>query len=191
MVLRRHIESKLATPFTDSEYTTLLELFSTQVVTKKTILFGQDHRSRNLYFVTRGMLHSYTTDAQGNQHTVQFAPEEHWTGDLAAFLAGDLTSNTLEALEDTTVLSMTHADFEYACNRFVKFERFFRLLIQNAYVSAQRRLNLNRIQSAEQRYCDLVTEQPDLPQRVPQYLIASYLGVKPQSLSRIRSKLNR
>ena len=84
-----------------------------------------------------------------------------------------------------------YSDFEKACKEIPKFESFFRILVQNGYLSSLQRIAKSFTDDAEQRYLSLIKQQPDLEQRVPQYLVASYLGIKPQSLSRIRHNLSK
>jgi len=95
----------------------------------------------------------------------------------------------VEALETTRVLVLNKENFDKACAEMPIFERFFRILIQNAYISLQYRLAKTTSEEAENRYLDFSARHPDFIQRIPQYLIASYLGIKPQSLSRIRKEL--
>lgn len=94
-------------------------------------------------------------------------------------------------MEETEILAISKTNFEKALQDIPKFERFFRILIQNAYIQSQHRIAKNYSDDAEHRYLALIKQQPDLLQRVPQYLVASYLGIKPQSLSRIRQNLSK
>lgn len=105
---------------------------------------------------------------------------------MYSFLSDRPAIFTIEALEATTILAIKQTDFERVCRKIPKFEHFFRILIQNAYVNSQQRIVKTFSEDAGNRYLALIKQQPDLLQRVPQYLIASYLGIKPESLSRIR-----
>ena len=188
-VLRANIDAKLPEPLTEREFASFRARLTPQTLTKGEVLVAEGRRARRLYFVVGGTLHSYRVDREGETHVIQFAFDGHWITDLYSFLDGGPAVFTIEALTRTEVLGITREEFERACDDLPKFERFFRLLIQMAYVSAQRRIAGFVGESAEERYLDLLAKQPDLPQRVPQYLVASYLGIKPQSLSRIRQGL--
>ena len=145
--------------------------------------------SRNLYFVDRGVTHTFIVNKKGEVHTVQFGFEGYWIGDMYSFFSGNPAIFNVETLEATMLFAMKQADFEKACEQIPKFEMFFRILVQNGYLSSLQRIAKSFSEDAEQRYLSLIKRQPDLPQRVPQYLVASYLGIKPQSLSRIRQKI--
>jgi hypothetical protein len=188
-ILRDNIESKLGRRLSKGEFELFSNLLERAFLPKKHQLVQTGSRCKYLYFIEKGLLHSYTTDSAGQSHTIQFGFEGHWISDLYGFLSQKPAIFNIEALEDTSVLNLSKDNFEFALSTIPSFERFFRILIQNAYVNSQQRIAENYTADAEQRYRTLIKQQPDLLQRVPQYLIASYLGIKPQSLSRIRQKL--
>lgn len=188
-LIRTNIQSKIGQPLSDEEFTFFTELLHVQTIAPKEILIHEGDRCTSLYFVQKGALCSYLADDKGDAHVVQFALEGYWISDLYSFFSGKPALFSVEALEACELLVLDKAGFQTACDRLHKFERFFRILIQNAYVNAQYRIARTFSAEAEQRYCDLVEQHPDIVQRVPQYLIASYLGVKPQSLSRIRKQI--
>lgn len=141
-------------------------------------------------FVNHGALCSYSIDNKGDKHVIQIALENHWISDLFSFLSTEPALFNIQAIE-TSELVLLHRDrFDQACHTIPVFERFFRILIQNAYVHAQRRVSRIYKNSAEERYINLLKEHPETVNRVPQHYVASYLGIKPQSLSRIRKKMS-
>ena len=142
-------------------------------------------------FVDSGATHTFIIDKKGEAHTVQFGFEGYWVGDMYSFFSGNPAIFNVETLEPTTLFAMKHVEFEKACEQIPKFEMFFRILVQNGYLSSLQRIAKSFSEDAEQRYLMLIKNHPDLPQRVPQYLVASYLGIKPQSLSRIRQNLTK
>jgi CRP-like cAMP-binding protein len=188
-VIRTNIESKIGKPLTDEEFALFSGLLQPKTIAPKEMLIHEGNRCANLYFVEKGALYSYLTDNAGNAHVVQFALEDYWISDLYSFFSGKPALYTIEALEPCQLLVLDKTGFQTVCDSLPKVERFFRILIQNAYVSSQYRIARTFSAEAEQRYCELVELNPDIVQRVPQFLIASYLGVKPQSLSRIRKKI--
>jgi len=160
--------------------------FKSDKVKKKRHLFTSGEICKYMYFVEKGLLREYYLDEKGEDITIQFGFEEHWVGDLYSYFSGEKSNLNVEALEDTQFLYLARDDFERALLSIPKLERFFRLLIQKAYVTTQQRLARIFTEDAAERYYNLVKRRPDIISRVPQYHIASFLGIKPQSLSRIR-----
>lgn len=189
--IRQNIEDKINQKLSDDEFKFFFDLLKTENFIKKDLVVSEGKICSGIYFIEIGTLHSYLTDSNGDLHSIQFGFEGYWISDLFSFLSDKPALFTIEALENTQVYSLSKVNFEKACNEIPKFERFFRILIQNAYVHSQQRLALTFSENAEQRYLDLLKKQPLISQKVPQYIIASYLGIKPQSLSRIRNKLSK
>lgn len=140
-------------------------------------------------FVLSGCLRSYHTDAQGKEHILQFAPEDWWTGDMASQLRGTPAVLSIDALEDTEAILFDGPGREQLFERVPKFERFFRILIQNAFIAQQRRTLSNLSKSAEERYAEFRKLYPSLDGRVAQKHIASYLGMTPEFLSTVRKRV--
>ena len=144
--------------------------------------------TRSLTFVTRGCVRTYATDNQGKETVLGFAWEGWWCGDAASAVAGSLASLSIQALEATDVLHLSLERLEQLCAHLPAFERFFRLLFQNAFLLEQRqRLALLRWPAAE-RYARFCRQYPRLRHRVAQKYIASYLGMTPEFLSTLRTR---
>ncbi len=187
--IRRNIESKINQKLTDAEFEKLSNWFIPIQLESKVQFVKEGQVCRNLYFVDVGATHTFIIDKKGETHTLQFGFEGYWIGDMYSFFSGNHAIFNVETLEATNMFVMTHANFEKACEQISKFEIFFRILIQNGYLSSLQRIAKSFSEDAEQRYLSIIKNHPDLLQRVPQYLVASYLGIKPQSLSRIRQNL--
>ena len=187
--IRENIEAKIGQPLTTSEFELLGALFTSVHVQKKAQFVTEGSLHRTMYFVERGATHTYVIDKRGERHTIQFGFDGYWVGDIYSMFSGKPAIFHIEALESTELFAISHDDFEYACKLIPKYEHFVRTLFQNAYAGSLQRIASSFSDDAEQRYLTLIEKQPDLPQRVPQYLVASYLGIKPQSLSRIRKNL--
>jgi CRP-like cAMP-binding protein len=187
--LREHILQRVA--LTTDEFPLCTSLMIPKKVRKDTYLVQEGEVSRYLAFVTNGILRSYTIDKKGEEHIVQFAPEGWWITDLYSFLTGKPSTHFIDALEDSTVLLMDAASYEKLCMTVPKFERYFRILLQNNYVATHRRVVASISLSAEDQYLQLLEEYPTIVQRVAQRHIASYLGITPEALSRIRSRIAR
>jgi len=140
-------------------------------------------------FVEKGALRSYTIDEKGHEHIVQFAIEGWWISDMYSFLTGEPSVYNIEVLEDSELLLLSHSSEEELVQKAPKFERYMRLLVQGAYIAMQRRVVLSLSQTAEEKYTRLTNTYPDIIQRVPQHMIASYLGITPETLSRIRKQI--
>ena len=187
--IRENIETKINQKLTEEEAQLLENWFIPFQAKKGEQIVFENKTSRALYFVETGLTHTFVLDKKGVSNTVQFGFEGYWVGDMFSFFSGKPAIFNMEAIETSTLSVMKYCDFEKACNQIPKFGRFFRILVQNAYLGSLQRIAKSFSDDAEQRYLELLKQQPSLEQRVPQYLVASYLGIKPQSLSRIRHKL--
>jgi CRP-like cAMP-binding protein len=132
-----------------------LSLLEPANVARKTFLLRQGAVCRYETFVLEGCLRSYTIDEQGTEHTLLFGVEDWWVGDLYSFLTGAPSLYNISALEDTRVLQISRQNLEQLYGRVPKFERFFRIIIQNAFIAQQRRINENLSLTGEERYRSL------------------------------------
>lgn len=187
-LLRLNIEKTINQSISDSEFEQFSKLIVEKSFNKKDFLVEEGVACNTIYFIEQGSCYSYMTDNKGEKHAVQFALEGYWISDLYSFFSDHKSIYTIETLESTKALALSKINFEKACDLLPCLDRFFRVLIQNAYVSVQYRLAKTNSEEAEQRYVEFAKSHPDFVQRIPQYLIASYLGIKPQSLSRIRKE---
>jgi CRP-like cAMP-binding protein len=156
---------------------------------KDAYLFQEGEHAKYLAFVTKGCLRSYTIDKKGEEHIVQFAPEGWWISDLYSFLTGKESGYCIDALEESDLLLLDAGCYETLCTTVPKFERYFRILLQNNYIATHRRVVASISLSAEEQYLQMVKESPAIIQRVAQRHIASYLGITPEALSRIRNRI--
>lgn len=140
-------------------------------------------------FVSKGLLRAYTIDNKGAEHILMFAPEDWWISDLFSFLSDSPSAMHIDALEDSEIISIEKPDLEKLYIEIPKLERLMRILFQKAFVAQQQRILASISQSAEERYTSFIKRYPSLEQRIPQTQIASYLGVTPETLSRIRKQL--
>jgi CRP-like cAMP-binding protein len=141
-------------------------------------------------FVEKGMLRSFTVDAEGYEHVVQFAIEGWWVSDVGSFVSGKDALYNIEALEDCELLHLSKSGMDELLVKLPVMERFFRLLMQGNIVALQRRVIAYMSLSAEEKYLKLMEVAPDVMQRASQQHIASYLSITPETLSRIRRKVS-
>jgi CRP-like cAMP-binding protein len=173
------------TPEEEKYFTSILKV---KKLKKKQYLLQEGDIARHEYFVTKGCLRTYTIDEKGQEHIVQFAIEDWWTGDMYSFLTQTPGKYTIDALEDSELLCLEKSALEELFIKVPKFEKFFRHLLQNAFISLQERVISNLSQTADERYCTFIAKYSDMEKRLPLKQIASYLGITPESLSRIRSQ---
>ena len=188
-LLRSNIERTIAQPISDIEFEKFSKLIFERSFDKKKHIVEAGAHCNYVFFIEEGSAYSYLTDDSGDKHVVQLAIEGHWITDLYGFFSGKNANYTVETLEPIKVLALNKESFQKACDTIPVFDRFFRILIQNAYVNLQQRIVHANSDDAEMRYEEFSKDHPNFIQRIPQYIIASYLGIKPQSLSRIRKDI--
>ena len=142
-------------------------------------------------FVVKGCLKTYYLDEIGIEHIIDFSIEEWWADDLYSLLTQTPSRSNIKAIEDTDVLQIGKTDLELLYQKIPKFERFFRILFQNAYITQREQINLALSASARERYLLFLKKKPYAEKRFSQKDIASYLGVTPQFLSVLKKKLGR
>ncbi len=140
-------------------------------------------------YVVDGALRSYFVNAEGDEHTIQFAVDDWFISDFNSYIHQVPASLYVEAIEDSIIQQFSYDDIEALCNVNPKFERYFRLVSQKAFAYSQRRVLSRLGKSAEERFIEFNTHYPDIVQRVPQYALASYLGMSAEFLSKIRKKI--
>jgi CRP-like cAMP-binding protein len=171
------------------EFDYFASLLKTKRLRKKQFLLEEGEVCRFECFVSSGCLRQYYLDDKGDEYIIQFAITDWWISDQYSFLNGLPSQCFIDALEDSEVLLIEKQILEELYVKIPKFERFFRIAFQNSYVALQRRILANISQTAEERYRNFSQQYPEIAQKVPQRQIASYLGIKPESLSRLRRQL--
>jgi len=144
---------------------------------------------RNHAFVTKGCLRSYSMDSDGIEHTVKFAVENWWIGDRNSLMSGEPAMLNIDAVEDSEVVLLSTKNFDLICQQVPAFNDLVNNLLQNAYNASQNRILANISLSAIEKYEHFLQRYPDLALRIPQGMIASYLGMSPETLSRVRSQI--
>lgn len=174
---------------TKAEFEEFLTFTKTIVVNKNEHFLNEGKVANYIAFVISGGLYSYTIDEKGKKNVLQIALEDYWISDLNSFFSREPSQLNIETITKTKLIIINKDDFEKSCNTIPAFNHFQRILIQNAYIATLQRVSTLTSKSAPQRYLELITKHPEIIKKVPQLLIASYLGIKPQSLSRIRKRL--
>jgi len=186
-VLFRHIEEKVT--LTDSDKEVIKTFFVQKKLRKRQYLLQEGDVCKNIAFVCKGVLRSYNVDEKGEEHMSVFGWEGWWLSDFNSFLTGEPSMFNIDAIEDSEVLLISHAEYERLTLTIPIMDRYFRLLYQKSIVTKERRLMSSVTHTAEEKYLLLIESNPELIERIPQHLIASYLGLAPETLSRIRKNL--
>jgi CRP-like cAMP-binding protein len=174
---------------TDEEFDFCKTLFSPKKLRKRQYLLQDGDVCKYTAFVEKGLLRTYSIDEKGNEPILQFSMEGWWVADLYSFFTGEPSQFNVEALEDCELLLITEPSWNILLEKIPALERYFRILIQNNLIATQRRLMGTMSETAEEKYLKLVKNFPGCIQRVPQHMIASYLGITRETLSRTRSHL--
>ena len=135
------------------------------------------------------MLRTYTVDEKGNEHILSFSMEGWWTADLYSFFTSEPSLYNIEALQNCELLLLPKSSWDILLEKIPALERYFRIIIQNNLMAMQRRLLGSMSETAQEKYTKLVATFPDCIHRVPQHMIASYLGISRETLSRIRKQI--
>lgn len=140
-------------------------------------------------FVISGKVRTFYLDDSGNEHVVAFGIENWWVGDICSFTTQTPAEFNTQCLEKTTVVQISYEAMEQLYKDIPKLERYFRIVIQKAYGNVTKRIVRNHSMSAKERYLLFTKSYPEIAQRVPQYMIASYLGITKEFLSRMRKQM--
>ncbi|EHQ31089.1 Crp/Fnr family transcriptional regulator [Mucilaginibacter paludis] len=170
----------------EEETTLFLSLIKFKNVTKKTLLLKSGENCKYINYVHSGVLRAYHLDKEGRESTIMFAAPDWWVTDMYCFLNGKPAMMYIEALEDSGIIQLSKEHLEKLFYKVPKFERFFRILMQNAYTREQLRVIENLSLTAEERYESFLIKYPHIAKLVAQKQIASYLGITPEFLSAIK-----
>ena len=174
-------------PLNKDEKELVTQKFRPHLYRKKQYVLQEGNVCTHFNFVIRGCLRTYKIDEKGNIHILQFAAENNWINDLGSFHRVKPSALNIDALEDTVVLQISHEDLISLYKEAPKFDRIFRVLIENGFIHLQERLLQNISSTAEERYHSFLGHYPHLVNRLSQVQIAAFLGITPEFLSRLRN----
>ncbi|MCB0742097.1 MAG: Crp/Fnr family transcriptional regulator [Chitinophagaceae bacterium] len=162
--------------------------FKESNVKKRQFIVQPNFTNKERTFVVKGAFRTYAVSDNGQEHTIQFAIENWWVSDFNSFIYQHPATLFIVALEDSTVLQINYDQEQELKKNNHKFEAFFRIMAEKGLAFEHRRIIFNLTHSAEARYENFLLNFPNFIQRVPQYALASYLGMTPVFLSKIRNK---
>ncbi|WP_426584089.1 Crp/Fnr family transcriptional regulator [Mucilaginibacter sp. R-33] len=163
--------------------------FEHRIYKKKELLLTEDHRCYEKFFIIKGCVHLYYLRENGTEQTVDFALENWWISDFSAFQQGVVARFSIRAVELTEVLSIRAEAQRELLKLVPEMNEYFHWVFQRAYAASQMRLRYLYDFSKEELYVNFLEQFPAFTQRVPQYLLASFLGFTPEYLSELRKKL--
>jgi CRP-like cAMP-binding protein len=187
-VFFEHINKKVA--LTEEDKALIRTYLLPKKVRRKQYLLQEGDICKNIFFVEKGALREYTVDENGREHILQFALEGWAISDLFSFLTGEPATYTIDAIEDSELVLISRSSHDEMLLKIPKYETFTRLNITGAYLAMQRRLTSTAVATVEERYEAFISLYPQIAERVPQHMIASYLGLTPETLSRVRKRLS-
>jgi len=182
-----HVEKIIS--LSDKEKEEFLSILQQLNLKKKNFLIQPGEKVTSEYYVLKGSLTAYYLDQNDNQHIIQFSIEDWWISDFEAFFSEQPAKLYVQANEDCELLAINKSALEVLYQRIPAFERFFRIKTTAAFVSLRQRILSSLQKSSKERYVEFCYQYPSIEKRFPNYQIANYLGIKPESLSRIRKEL--
>lgn len=183
-VFKKYIESKAT--LSDDEWAFIESVSNVKKFRKYQLLLKEGDVWNFHAFICDGCVRRYFVDADNVEHTIQFSIENWWTGDRESLLNETPSKLNIEAIENTTVLLIHKDDFDKICEKIPTFSSIISSILQKSMNTMQKRIQADISYTAEEKYLHFLEFYPQLANRVPRHMLASYLGVTPETLSRIR-----
>ncbi|MBL7772032.1 MAG: Crp/Fnr family transcriptional regulator [Chitinophagaceae bacterium] len=184
-VLKNYINSRIQISETDLNL--ISEYFLPIKVKKKQFLLREGEICKHLWFVSKGCLRMFKEDRKGHEHILLFAFEEYWVGDRESVVSDKPSDYHVEAIEDSELLQISKEKLNDLYQQIPSFREMHIALQQRSFNKLQERMQKTLSFSAEEKYADIMNHQPEILHRVPLSMVASYLGISRETLSRIRA----
>jgi len=185
-IFRKYLEDKIS--LTNQDFELIESVSSFKKLRKRQYLLQEGDVCRFNAFVCRGFLRYYYVDNKGQEHIMQFAPENYWTGDRESMDSGLPSKYNVDAIEDSEILLLKKEDFELIRKTVPAFNDFVNKMLKKNVLVLQERIHVSLSLSTEEKYSNFISKYPSISNRVPLHMVASYLGVSPETLSRVRSQ---
>ena len=173
--------------FTSEELATIEAKSFVKKLRKRQYLLQEGDVWKYYAFVCKGCLRSYHLDDKGVERIMKFSVENWWAGDRDSLVNGTPSTTNIDVLEDAVLIMFKKEDFETLCQQLPALNQVVNTLVHRSYIAANHRIHAAISYTTEEKYRDFIEKYPDLISRIPLHMIASYLGVTPETLSRIRS----
>jgi CRP/FNR family transcriptional regulator, anaerobic regulatory protein len=177
-------------PFSEEEIKVIENKIRFRKIKRRQMILQEGQVCENYTFVIKGCFRMYGIDDEGGEHNIQFAAENDWISDIESFYSGKQSKLFIEAIEPSSIIQIERKDMYFLCNSNIKILRIFKVMIENKYIELQNRVLNNISSTAQQRYLSFLEQYSTLSLRLPNVQIASYLGITPEFLSKIRKELS-
>lgn len=185
--VKEYFESYL--PLADEDVEVLAQFMTSRQVKRRQFILQENDVCTHYTFIVKGCFKMYKVDAQGKEHNLQFAIENQWILDIGSFHSEQPSELYIEALEPSLIVQLQKPNLLHLYRNHPKFDRNFRVMIENQYIKLQQRVLQNISTTAEEKYTRFMEDYPKLFNRISNVQIASYLGVTPEFLSKIRKRI--
>jgi CRP-like cAMP-binding protein len=185
-IFRKYLLDKIT--LTDQEFELIESVIVFKKLRKRQYFLQEGDVCRFSAFVCKGLLRYYYVDKKGQEYTMQFAPENYWTSDRESMASGMPSKYNIDAIEDSEILLLKKEDFEMIRKTIPAFNDFVNETLKKNVIILQERIHVSISLSAEEKYSNFISKYPAINNRVPLHMIASYLGVSAETLSRVRSQ---
>jgi len=185
----KHLRQRIS--LTENEESIIVAKLKNRTYLKGQYIVQEGDVCKYQTFVLSGKVRTFYLDDNGNEYIIAFGIEDWWVGDICSFTSQTPAEFNTHCLENTTVVQLSYEDMEELYNLVPKLDRYFRIIIQKAYGNMSKRIVRNHSLSAKERYLLFIESYPEITDRVPQYMIASYLGITKEFLSNIRNQISR
>lgn len=188
-VFKKYINEKAS--LSEDDFNKIVSFASIKKLRKRQFLLQEGDVWHYHAFVCSGFVRTYSVDDKGTEHIMNFSPENYWTGDRESLTHETPSNYNIEALENTEILLIKKSDFEMLCKEIPAFNNLVNNILHKSFLSSQNRIHSNISLSSEDKYENFLQKFPSIANRVPQHMIASYIGISPETLSRIRSQASK
>lgn len=183
---KNYLESKIT--LSDQELELIKDVCILKKLQKRQYLAQEGDVWQYNAFVSNGLLKTFSIDQKGQEHIMNFSPENYWTGDRESLTTGNPSNFNIQALENSEIILIKKDDFEYICQKIPQFYKMVNDILHKSFLVSQKRIHANMSLSIEEKYQNFIQQFPSVANRIPQHMIASYLGISAETLSRIRAQ---
>ena len=184
-IFRKYVEGRIS--LTEEQYGRLESLCIIKKLRKKQYLLQEGDTWKYHAFIAKGCMRTYSIDEKGLEHIIYFGIENWWIGDKESLMFNQPSKYNIDAVEDSEVVLFTDPNFNLACKEIPAFNDMINNILQRSFANSQSRIQAAISYTAEEKYLNFLNKYPGFATRIPQSMIASYLGITPETLSRVRS----